>query len=257
MGQCEWPVMAPSERVDRKTLMMGISPLSASAYADDPDPAPGRPRCASSSNRRRTRRSIRPTAATPRSTSPAAGLRVGYVSSDLRDHAIGYLMAELFELHDRDQVEVFAYYCGRKDEGALNARIRAGGRALDRHPRDERRRGRRSGSPPTGSTSWSTSTATPATAAPAVFARRPAPILVNWLGYPGTMGTPYHHYVIADDCIIPPGCEHYYTEKVVRLPCYQPNDRKRAVAAAPRRPARRPACRRTPSSSAASTACRS
>ena len=52
-------------------------------------------------------------------------LRVGYVSSDLRDHAIGYLMAELFELHDRSQVEVFAYYCGRPDDGALNARIKA------------------------------------------------------------------------------------------------------------------------------------
>jgi predicted O-linked N-acetylglucosamine transferase (SPINDLY family) len=69
-----------------------------------------------------------------------------------------------------------------------------------------------------------------------LFARRPAPILVNWLGYPGTMGTPFHHYVIADDFIIPPGSEHYYTEKVVRLPCYQPNDRKRGVA--PTRPTR-------------------
>src|SRR6185369_1013310 len=68
-----------------------------------------------------------------------------------------------------------------------------------------------------------------------VFARRPAPIQVNWLGYPGTMGTPYHHYIVADDWIIPPGSEKYYSEKVLRLPCYQPNDRKREVAAAPTR----------------------
>ncbi|HQT53095.1 MAG TPA: N-acetylglucosamine transferase, partial [Phenylobacterium sp.] len=64
-----------------------------------------------------------------------------------------------------------------------------------------------------------------------VFALRPAPIQVNWLGYPGTMGSPYHHYIIADGWIVPPGSEIYYSEKVVRLPCYQPNDRKRVVAA--------------------------
>ncbi|CAN0407175.1 unnamed protein product, partial [Phaeothamnion confervicola] len=64
----------------------------------------------------------------------------------------------------------------------------------------------------------------------AVFARRPAPIIVNWFGFPGTMGSPYHHYIIADPYIIPEGDEIYYSEKVLRLPCYQPNDRKRPVA---------------------------
>ena len=64
-----------------------------------------------------------------------------------------------------------------------------------------------------------------------VFARRPAPIAVNWFGFPGTMGTPYHHYIIADSAIVPPEHEIYFSEKVLRLPCYQPNDRKRVVAA--------------------------
>ena len=63
-----------------------------------------------------------------------------------------------------------------------------------------------------------------------VFARRPAPVNVNWFGYPGTMGSPYHHYIVADDTIIPPELEAFYTEKVLRLPCYQPNDRKRIIA---------------------------
>ena len=44
------------------------------------------------------------------------------------------------------------------------------------------------------------------------------------------MGTPYHHYIIADPTIIPPEHEIYYSEKVMGLPCYQPNDRKRVVA---------------------------
>ena len=64
-----------------------------------------------------------------------------------------------------------------------------------------------------------------------VFALRPAPIAVNWFGFPGTMGSPYHHYIIADPYIILEGSEHYYSEKVLRLPCYQPSDRKRPVAA--------------------------
>jgi predicted O-linked N-acetylglucosamine transferase (SPINDLY family) len=234
MGQCEWPVMAATERVDRKTLMGGISPLSCAAYCDDPvfqlatairyvEQAVPDPQ-----DERFDRR------AAPIDLS-GRRLKVGYVSSDLRDHAIGYLMAELFELHDRGQVEVFAYYCGRPDEGALNARIKAavehwidiremtddaaaeriGADGVDilvdvnGHTRDGRH---------------------------GIFARRPAPIIVNWLGFPGTIGTPYHHYVIADDWIIPPESERYFSEKVLRLPCYQPNDRKRLVA--PHRPTR-------------------
>ncbi len=50
-------------------------------------------------------------------------LRVGYISSDLRDHAIGYLMIEFFELHAQSDVDVFVYYCGPEsnsaDAGAL------------------------------------------------------------------------------------------------------------------------------------------
>jgi len=64
-----------------------------------------------------------------------------------------------------------------------------------------------------------------------VFAERLARIAVNWFGFPGTMGSPYHHYIIADEFVVPPGHEIYYSEKVVRLPCYQPNDRRRVVAA--------------------------
>ncbi|NJL72548.1 MAG: hypothetical protein HC888_13765 [Candidatus Competibacteraceae bacterium] len=62
-----------------------------------------------------------------------------------------------------------------------------------------------------------------------VLAMRPAPVQVNWLGFPGSAGSPFHHYIIADDFIIPPDHEHYYSERVLRLPCYQANQRHRAV----------------------------
>ncbi|MDF3064842.1 MAG: hypothetical protein K0R38_443 [Polyangiaceae bacterium] len=223
--QCEWPIVLPSERVEHRALMRGISPLSAAALTDDPlyllalawhynqldvgdPPAPA-----------------------PRSpiTASAGPLRVGYLSSDLREHAVGYLMTEVFELHQRAHVETFAYYCGVPSQdplhrhfqstahhftnvGALSddealRKMRADGLQilvdLNGYTRDARLR---------------------------LVARRPAPVIVNWLGFPGTMGSPYHHYLVADDFIVPPSHERYYSERVLRLPCYQPSFRHRAVS---------------------------
>jgi predicted O-linked N-acetylglucosamine transferase (SPINDLY family) len=234
LSQCKWPVIVPSERLDRKTLMRGIHPLSMAVYTDDPIL-----QLASADRYVRNSAAEGPHAGDwDRRCAPidteTRRLRVGYISSDLRDHAVGYLMAEFFELHNKSEIEVFAYYCGPESNSPLMARIKsaiehwsdirtlsddaaAGKIASDGidilvdvngHTRDAR----------TG-----------------VFARRPAPILVNWLGFPGTMGTPYHHYIVADDWIIPEALEKFYSEKVLRLPCYQPNDRKREVAEAPSR----------------------
>jgi predicted O-linked N-acetylglucosamine transferase (SPINDLY family) len=210
-------------------LMRGIHPLSTAVYTDDP-------LLQLASADRYVRLGAFEGAHTPdayRRNAPIdltnRRLRVGYISSDLRDHAIGYLMAELFERHRPDAVEIFAYYCGPASTNPLATRIKAAVEHwvdirglsdddaarkiaadgidilvdVNGHTRDTR----------TG-----------------VFARRPAPVQVNWLGFPGTMGTPYHHYIIADDWIIPEGAELYYSESVLRLPCYQPNDRKRIVA---------------------------
>src|SRR5262249_32411865 len=148
-------------------------------------------------------------------------LRVGYVSSDLRDHAIGYLMAELFELHHKSDIEVFAYYCGPPSKSSLHTRIKS---AVE-HWLDIKKLGDDDAArkiADDGIDILVDVNGHTRDAATSVFARRPAPVQVNWLGYPGTMGTPYHHYIIADDWIIPPSSELYYSEKVMRLPCYQP-----------------------------------
>jgi predicted O-linked N-acetylglucosamine transferase (SPINDLY family) len=64
-----------------------------------------------------------------------------------------------------------------------------------------------------------------------VFARRPAPIQVNYLGFPGTMGANYMDYIIADRFTIPESAREHYAESVVYLPeCYQPNDRKKPAS---------------------------
>ncbi|MBU4433694.1 MAG: N-acetylglucosamine transferase [Alphaproteobacteria bacterium] len=231
LGQCKWPPLEPWERVDRRALLRGANPLSVAAYSDDPFLQLG----AAAGFIMREGSCAPEAIVAGRRDAPVdltgRRLRVGYVSSDLRDHAVGYLMAELFELHDRERVEVFAYYCGPPATDGLNARTQAAvehytdirGMTDDEaarkiaddqidilvdvngHTRDSR---------------------TP------VFARRPAPVQVNWLGYPGSMGSAFHHYIIGDPWIIPPEHEHYYSEAVRRIPCYQPNDRKRVVAEA-------------------------
>lgn len=236
-GQCKWPVLTPWSGVTRQLMMESFYPLSLAAYADDPLFQLG-------TAYHHSKVEVGKAAITTVGGWPApAGvrqrpLRIGYVSSDLRAHAVGYLTSELYELHDRGKVEVFAYYCGIKPEDPTKARIRS---TVDHWVEitdlsDQQAAARivkdeidilvdLNGYSKDGRTK--------------LFALRPAPIIVNWLGYPGTMGSRHHHYIIADGYIIPPDREIYYSEKVLRLPCYQSNDRKRVVAA--ERPSRRDA----------------
>ena len=223
--QCEWPVLLPSERVERSALMAGVSPLSAAALMDDP-----LLQLAIACHYNQLDVGIPPEImAHPPITASSAPLRVGYLSSDLREHAVGYLMTEVFTLHDRQKVEVFAYYCGPDSKDPLHRHFNATAHHF------------------TSVTHLDDAAAARKIAADGVqilvdlngytrearlklVARRPAPVIVNWLGFPGSMASPYHHYLIADDFIVPESHELYYSEQVLRLPCYQPNHRGRAVA---------------------------
>ncbi len=231
--QCEWPVILPSERVERPALLRGMSPLSAAALTDDPlfhlalaahynESDVGTPSGACTD--------------WPSASASGTRLRVGYLSSDLREHAVGYLLTEVFGLHDRAAVEVFAYYCGPASQDSLHAHFRD---AVDHfvpigHMDDEAaaRRMVEDGIQILVDLNGYTRDARLK-----LVAMRPAPVIVNWLGFPGTMGSPYHQYLIADDWIVPASHELYYSERVLRLPCYQPSSRTRKVA--PAAPARR------------------
>ncbi len=230
--QCKWPAVEATEHIEARALMRHISPLSLANHADDPIFQLGRAY-------RYARDSIGipglPRSHDPKARLQGAKLRIGYVSSDLREHAVGFGMTDVLETHDRSQFEIYAYYCGIKRTDPTQARAMA---AVDQwfeinglsddqaamkiaedridilidlngYTKDARTK---------------------------VLALRPAPVIANWFGYPGTMGTPYHHYIVADEHVIPAGNEIYFTEKVLRLPCYQPNDRKRVVSG--RRPSR-------------------
>ncbi|MBL0142263.1 MAG: tetratricopeptide repeat protein [Betaproteobacteria bacterium] len=161
---------------------------------------------------------------------PHERLRLAYLSSDLQDHATAHLIAEVLERHDRSRFEVMALSFGPESVDPWRRRIES---AVDRFHdvatqtdgaiADRLRdleidiavdlkgytAGARSG----------------------ILARRPAPIQVNYLAYPGTMGAGYIDYLVADAVVIPPEHEACYTERIARLPhCYQPNLSNRPIA---------------------------
>jgi predicted O-linked N-acetylglucosamine transferase (SPINDLY family) len=233
MAAGKWPVLAPIEGVEPDALMRHMSPLSAAAIVDDPI-------YQLAGNWNHSHKEVGdkipflPEPTRPPDAADSSRLRIGYVSSDMRNHAVGSLMSEVFELHDRSKVESFTYYCGAPGSDPIQERIRSSvDHWIDINGIDDLAAARRIQSDGinilvdlNGHTKGCRTK---------IFALRPAPVNVNWLGFPGSMGTPYHHYIIADDWIIPKDYEIYFSEKVVRLPCYQPNDRKRPVSQRPPR----------------------
>ena len=164
------------------------------------------------------------------SGTPHTRARIGYLSSDLHEHAAAYLIAEVLELHDRENFEVFAFSFGPEDNSPMRARLRnACEHFIDIawEPDDIAVRRIREADLDIAVDLKAHTLG----ARTALLAHRVAPVQVNWLGYPGTMGAGFIDGIIADGFIIPPEAERYYAERVLRMPhCYQPNDRKRASA---------------------------
>ncbi|NUB06341.1 tetratricopeptide repeat protein [Azospirillum sp. Vi22] len=157
-------------------------------------------------------------------------LRIGYLSADFHEHATAYLMAELLERHDRTRFAVTAYSTGIDDGSPMRRRLTA---AVERFVdlRDHADRAAAQAIAADGIDILVDLKGYTAFARTAILAARPAPVQVNWLGYPGTMGADFIDVILADAVTIPPGEEGFYSEAVVRLPhCYQPNDRHRAIA---------------------------
>jgi len=167
---------------------------------------------------------------------PKQKIHIGYFSADFRNHPVAYLMAEIFELHDRDRFQITAYSYGPNDGGEMRKRLE---KVFD-HFVDIRELTYENAARKiyedridilvdlTGYTQHSRS---------AILALRPAPIQVGYLGYLGTMGADFMDYIIADSFLIPPEYKNYYSEKVAYLPSYQANDRRFAVAETPTRTA--------------------
>jgi predicted O-linked N-acetylglucosamine transferase (SPINDLY family) len=224
--QCQWNLLAPIPAAKRRLVLKAMAPLTLLSYKDDPL---WQLATAAAFTDAQLGRLVSTVPQPVRAETEPRRLRIGYLSSDLCEHAVGYLTAEVYGLHDRSRVEVFAYYSGTRTDGTTHQRIRAGvDHWRDIAPLTDNDAARmivEDGIDILVDLNGHTKDARLG-----VLARTPAPIIVNWLGFPGTTGSAFHHYIIADEMIIPPESECYYSETVLRLPCYQPLDRQRVVA---------------------------
>jgi predicted O-linked N-acetylglucosamine transferase (SPINDLY family) len=228
--QCIWPVYAEQPGVSLQAMQQATSALAMLSISDDP-----------AAQLAAAQRFVQKKVATPTHLlAPRAGyghkkLRIGYASSDFCLHPVSMLMVELFELHDRSQVEVYGYCWSPEDGSVMRQRVIT---AMDHFHRihtlsDEQAaelirsheidvlidlQGQTSG------------------ARPNMLGLRPAPIQITYLGLPATTGLPSIDYVIADPFLIPEDIAPFYSEKPLYMPdIYQVSDRKRSVGPIPSR----------------------
>ncbi|MGE9761831.1 tetratricopeptide repeat protein [Pseudomonas sp. PDM20] len=176
--------------------------------------------------------------AAPLATEPAPGerLRIGYLSSDFYGHATMHLMMGVIESHDRSKVDIQLFDYSPERDDHFTRRIAATG--LPRHDLRELSdeaaarliaeqrlhilvdlKGYTTG------------------ARQGITALRPAPVIVNWLGYPGSLGHPrLADYLNSDATVTPAAHAEHFSETLALMPhSYQPNDRDRPLTTPPSR----------------------
>lgn len=225
---CDWrddTALLAAIRAELQAGRAAIGPFAALSAFDDP------------ALHRQAARLGAPDAGPPPTSPPrppGERIRVAYLSADLHDHATARLVAGVLEAHDRERFEILALSYGPDLGGALRERIDA---AFERRI-DVRRMSddavaalaRALGVDIVVDLKGYTQDGRPG-----ILAHRAAPVQVSWLGYPGTLAAPYVDYVIADAVVLPPGAEGDWSEAVVRLPLYQPNDALEVFEATARR----------------------
>jgi len=224
---CDWPALQDAGEWIPKLGIDGasVSPFSMLAMEDDP-----------ARHRLRSERAAfdnfpgQPLPAVARPPERPDRLRIGYFSADFHNHATMYLMAKLFALHNREAFEVHAYSYGPDKQDEMRKRL-VDTVDVFRDVRDicdeaaahlAREDGLDIAIDLKGFTQGSRA---------GIFAYRPAPVQISYLGYPGTLGAPFMDYIVGDETVIPLDMEQHYCEKVIRLPhSYQVNDDTRTIS---------------------------
>lgn len=226
--QCKWPAYGPLPAISEASLLLGTSALAMLAESDDPV------RQLLAAHATVQRKFNQPAPDLTRGKGYAhPRLRIGYLSSDLCTHAVGMLLPEIFQNHDRSRFETFGFCSSPEDGSPLRQRLIQGLEHLHKvgHLPDETvanliraleidilvdlnglSSGTRIG----------------------VLNFRPAPVQVTWLGFIGTTAHPQVDYVLADAFSIPPELEGFFTERPLRLPhCFLPRDSQRTLGSTP------------------------
>lgn len=226
--QCEWPVIKLLPGMSRSELLDSFGPLGLLALTDDPAV---QLKAVQAWIARKLPMEL------PR-LSPVGGyqherLRIGYMSCDFRWHAVSILTAELFELHDREQFEIYGIDFSVDDGGAMRQRVIG---AMDHHLPIQALTDEQAAQlirqheidiliDLTGLTSG---------ARYKILAYKPAPIQISYLGFVGSCGMPQIDYVLVDHFVFPEALAEFYVEKPLYLPeVYQANDSQRKIGPTP------------------------
>jgi protein O-GlcNAc transferase len=228
-NRADWSVIAPVAGREHilRAVLAGKPVIAPFAFLSLSDSAAAQQRCAM------TFAADRAASALPRlntSRDRHDRIRVAYVSADLREHAVSYLLAGVFERHDRERFETIGISLRSGEASALGERVR---KAFDRFidvsdtaDRDVAQLMRDLEVDIAVDLGGFTQGLRLQ-----IFANRAAPIQVNYLGYPGTLGAPFMDYLIADSFVIPPEKQQHYCERIVYLPdCFQANDDRRLMS---------------------------
>lgn len=233
---CDWSDLDRLSSELRARVAHGRPGLSPFAFLAEPAGAAEQLRCATTHARTieaRIGARRMPAVAAPRDDS--APLRLGFVANGFGNHPTALLVVAFLEALRRLDVQAQLYSTAPDDGSAMHARVRTAAHAW------------------TDASSMNAIQLAGAIAAqqvdvlldldgycagamPEALALRPAPIQVNWLAYPGTLGAPWIDYVIADRIVLPAAMREHFSERVAWLPrCFQPSDPTRAVAVPPPR----------------------
>jgi predicted O-linked N-acetylglucosamine transferase (SPINDLY family) len=160
-------------------------------------------------------------------------IRIGYFSTDFRKHPVAYLIAKVLEQHNRDQFEVFGYSLHGSSSCEMRQRLE---KSFDRFTdvqdmsdSDIALQARQDEIDIAVDLNGYTQNSRPR-----IFAYRAAPIQINYLGYPGTLGADFMDYIVADRFLIPGENQKYFNEKPLYLPnTYMPTDDCREISQKP------------------------
>lgn len=229
--QCKWPVYKPVLGVTKSAMIAGTSALAMLSASNAPQDQLENSQSFVKEKVNTNLSSLIENQAPYRHEK----IRIGYLSSDFRTHAVSLLTVEMYELHDRDKFEIYGFCFTPPDDSALRTRVING---MDHfisvnEMSDEEAahcihaceidllvdlQGLTSG------------------VRPNILAYRPAPVQVTYLGFPGTTALPNIDYVIGDEFLIPPELAAYFSETPLYMPhVFQVSDRKRPVGKKPAR----------------------
>ena len=223
---CDWSALRKFEKIKTKIGVEGkpVSPFNLLVAEDHPE----------RQMRRAQKFALQPKkSAIPLPAMPKVRpekLRIGYFSGDFREFPGMYLMAGMLETHNRDQFKIYAFSHGPDADDQMRRRIvNAVDDFIDIRTMSDPDVAKlviemeidiainRNGYTRDGRNE--------------LFAKRLAPVQISYLGYPGTMGTEFMDYMVADQIMIPENQRQFYTEKIIYLPnTYQPNDNQRTIA---------------------------